>query len=205
MYLPSLTVGEFPCVKRTANLSLLLADFNQLLKHRRRPLRFWETRYVNRDGKLTVIDRGYPRDFIEVGRVVVQLKREDETLLNPAITSSNITSRSFTCGESWYRDILESEEAGISESEGSETSCHKFNRWNFFKVRLRWQEEVISKSSLSLLLIFLDIASASTAGDLFASARRHPRGSFAAGSTRSATVLAFQVVFSANNLTNCPF
>ncbi|WZZ88694.1 hypothetical protein YC2023_117273 [Brassica napus] len=42
------------------------------------------------------IDRGYPRDFMEVGRVVVQLKREDETLLNPAINSSNITSRRYS-------------------------------------------------------------------------------------------------------------
>ncbi|CAF2227484.1 unnamed protein product [Brassica rapa] len=33
------------------------------------------------------IDRAYPRDFMKVGRVVVHLKREDETLLNPAITS----------------------------------------------------------------------------------------------------------------------
>ncbi|KAJ0255383.1 hypothetical protein HA466_0101420 [Hirschfeldia incana] len=32
----------------------------------------------------------------------------------------------------------ESQEADISQSEVSETSCHKFNRWNFFKVRLRW-------------------------------------------------------------------
>ena len=33
---------------------------------------------------------------MEVGRVVVQLKREDETLLNPAINSSNITSRRYS-------------------------------------------------------------------------------------------------------------
>ncbi|KAH0917574.1 hypothetical protein HID58_025234 [Brassica napus] len=38
------------------------------------------------------MDRAYPRDFMKVGRVVVHLKREDETLLNPAITSSKITS-----------------------------------------------------------------------------------------------------------------
>ncbi|CAN7105615.1 unnamed protein product [Brassica rapa subsp. narinosa] len=34
------------------------------------------------------IDRAYPLEFMKVGRVVVHLKREDETLLNPAITSS---------------------------------------------------------------------------------------------------------------------
>ncbi|CAN6882955.1 signal recognition particle 19 kDa protein-like isoform X1 [Brassica napus] len=33
------------------------------------------------------IDKAYPRDFMQVGRVRVQLKREDGTLLNPAITS----------------------------------------------------------------------------------------------------------------------
>ena len=35
------------------------------------------------------IDKAYPRDFMQVGRVGVQLKREDGTFLNPAITSSN--------------------------------------------------------------------------------------------------------------------
>ncbi|CAN6930171.1 unnamed protein product [Brassica oleracea var. botrytis] len=33
------------------------------------------------------IDKAYPRDFMQVGRVGVQLKREDGTFLNPAITS----------------------------------------------------------------------------------------------------------------------
>ncbi|CDY72141.1 BnaAnng40040D [Brassica napus] len=35
------------------------------------------------------IDKAYPRDFMQVGRVRVQLKREDGTLLNPAITSNS--------------------------------------------------------------------------------------------------------------------
>ena len=34
------------------------------------------------------IDKAYPRDFMQVGRVRVQLKREDGTLVNPAIASS---------------------------------------------------------------------------------------------------------------------
>ncbi|KAL1204324.1 Signal recognition particle 19 kDa protein [Cardamine amara subsp. amara] len=33
------------------------------------------------------IDKAYPRDFMQVGRVRVQLKKEDGTLVNPAITS----------------------------------------------------------------------------------------------------------------------
>ncbi|CAN6898260.1 unnamed protein product [Brassica oleracea] len=33
------------------------------------------------------IDKAYPRDFMQVGRVRVQLKREDGTLVNPAIAS----------------------------------------------------------------------------------------------------------------------
>lgn len=43
-----------------------------------------------------------------------------------------------------------SEELRISESDVSGTSCHKFNRRNFFKVRQRWEEEEISKSFPSL-------------------------------------------------------
>lgn len=34
------------------------------------------------------IDKAYPRDFMQVGRVRVQLKKEDGTFVNPAITSS---------------------------------------------------------------------------------------------------------------------
>ncbi|XP_010521703.1 PREDICTED: signal recognition particle 19 kDa protein [Tarenaya hassleriana] len=33
------------------------------------------------------LDKAYPRDFMQRGRVRVQLKREDGTLCNPAITS----------------------------------------------------------------------------------------------------------------------
>ncbi|CAN8321194.1 unnamed protein product [Cochlearia groenlandica] len=33
------------------------------------------------------IDKAYPRDFMQVGRVRVQLKREDGSLVNPVITS----------------------------------------------------------------------------------------------------------------------
>lgn len=46
------------------------------------------------------IDKAYPRDFMQVGRVRVQLKREDGTFLNPAITSSktsNLHSWFYLC------------------------------------------------------------------------------------------------------------
>lgn len=38
------------------------------------------------------IDKAYPRDFMQVGRVRVQLKREDGTFVNPAIASSKTSS-----------------------------------------------------------------------------------------------------------------
>ncbi|CAN7046056.1 unnamed protein product [Brassica oleracea var. botrytis] len=93
------------------------------------------------------IDKAYPRDFMQVGRVRVQLKREDGTLLNPAITSRKQLMQKIA-------DLVprhpESEEAGISESEEAGTSSHNFNCWNFFKVRQRWQEEEI-KQVLSII------------------------------------------------------
>lgn len=40
------------------------------------------------------IDKAYPRDFTQRGRVRVLLKKEDGTLINPAISSSKDT---FPC------------------------------------------------------------------------------------------------------------
>lgn len=41
------------------------------------------------DGFLLLqIDKAYPRDFMQRGRVRVMLKREDGTFVNPAISSS---------------------------------------------------------------------------------------------------------------------
>lgn len=42
------------------------------------------------------VDKAYPRDFMQRGRVRVLLKREDGTFYNPAITSSE--NRSFAVG-----------------------------------------------------------------------------------------------------------
>uniref|UniRef100_A0A0A0L2H8 Signal recognition particle 19 kDa protein n=1 Tax=Cucumis sativus TaxID=3659 RepID=A0A0A0L2H8_CUCSA len=41
------------------------------------------------------IDKAYPRDFMQRGRVRVLLKKEDGTLSNPAITSSKASSCLF--------------------------------------------------------------------------------------------------------------
>ncbi|XVE88493.1 hypothetical protein DITRI_Ditri19aG0073600 [Diplodiscus trichospermus] len=39
------------------------------------------------------IDKAYPRDFMQRGRVRVQLRKEDGTLYNPAISSSKFSFR----------------------------------------------------------------------------------------------------------------
>ncbi|XVF87056.1 hypothetical protein PTKIN_Ptkin18bG0089800 [Pterospermum kingtungense] len=43
------------------------------------------------------IDKAYPRDFMQRGRVRVQLKKEDGTLYNPAISSSKYNFKNNLC------------------------------------------------------------------------------------------------------------
>ncbi|GAB4825621.1 hypothetical protein Ancab_008495 [Ancistrocladus abbreviatus] len=50
------------------------------------------------------IDKAYPRDFMQRGRVRVLLKREEGTLINPAISSRK---QLMLRVQSWYHDTQE--------------------------------------------------------------------------------------------------
>ncbi|GKB58705.1 signal recognition particle 19 kDa protein-like protein [Tanacetum coccineum] len=50
------------------------------------------------------IDKAYPRDYMQVGRVRVNLKRPDGTLNNPLIANNN---GSLLCKQPWLKDYVE--------------------------------------------------------------------------------------------------